>query len=793
MPSPSLPSPDGPPPPTGLMGPTPEQASPPGFVEGPDVDLAPPAAPFEPEAPPPLPPPPSPQPLPPPVRSTHVPEGLWLAVIVAGVLALLTAITVSAQGLGAQSTSYRVGAVVGAMAVWPIVMVALFSIGRRFRTPRARAIVVLVVWCLTLASQSGNLMRARAARTSPTGRDATADFAAYTASHAKTEDDATPAVDAEAEPPAGGNQAFDLSPGSHERLYPLVEKAERHRYRQIVSAYRAACAAKPDDALLAEEWVRFVQRFADGDDITMPSAPADLATARAHLESRHANAPGTILIDLETTYGPEFSTKVANALRRVSSWPKSDAAKFHLLRARRESLESKPEFVRKHAEASFKAHPTAEAGLLLAQALVAQKQKEQATAILRHKVFATAPDWIKQQRLNELLDLGATAEALAAFEDLKRTTPVLVRSAPMATKLARAGRIAEGRALLAELGNRWNATWLARQQFEFELEFGDKTHAEAAYDKLRDTGFQTDPLGRERLRLLQRHPSARWSARDLLTLGVFLLALIAAAALPALVLGPVHYWSLLRERRGRVTAWTVSPWGLRTAWWLLATACMGQAIVLWYFYPQLFRTAADNFVQAGEVGTKPLPGVACMWVLLGVFTLALLWRARVWRLMGPGTWSWGKAIGVGIGVAFALRVAVAAYIFAVPGAGPALAQLSPVTTELNKSLLAAVGPLGLLFTIAVFVPVLEEVICRGVMLGAFAKHIPFQAANAMQALAFALLHESLLLAPFFFCFAYAAGLMVRHSGGLLAAIVMHACNNAIAALGLLALHARSGG
>ena len=80
----------------------------------------------------------------------------------------------------------------------------------------------------------------------------------------------------------------------------------------------------------------------------------------------------------------------------------------------------------------------------------------------------------------------------------------------------------------------------------------------------------------------------------------------------------------------------------------------------------------------------------------------------------------------------------------------------------------------------------EEVIFRGVVLEGVARHVPFGWANAIQASLFALLHEELLLMPFYLLFGLIAGLLARRTGGLLAPIVLHVLNNAMAVSPLLA-------
>jgi membrane protease YdiL (CAAX protease family) len=155
--------------------------------------------------------------------------------------------------------------------------------------------------------------------------------------------------------------------------------------------------------------------------------------------------------------------------------------------------------------------------------------------------------------------------------------------------------------------------------------------------------------------------------------------------------------------------------------------------------------------------------------------------------MGPGTWSIGKSIGIGCGLALALRLALGIgvsiwpQIFRSAGAG-----LQPATTELCGELLGRYGLVGLIGAAAVFTPVLEEMLFRGVLLQAFAKHLPFAWANAVQAALFAALHETLVLSPFFFAFACINGVLARRAGGLLPAILLHALNNLVVCLVLAA-------
>jgi membrane protease YdiL (CAAX protease family) len=113
------------------------------------------------------------------------------------------------------------------------------------------------------------------------------------------------------------------------------------------------------------------------------------------------------------------------------------------------------------------------------------------------------------------------------------------------------------------------------------------------------------------------------------------------------------------------------------------------------------------------------------------------------------------------------------------------AGTASLTVQMMTALLKHAGPAGLIVCLALLVPVIEELLFRGVLLQAFAKHIPFAWANVAQAMLFALAHENLRLFPFYTAFGVLCGLLARRSGGLLPPVAVHLGNNLIACLVLI--------
>ena len=743
---------------------------------------------------------------PPPPRVGPV---LATATALVGLLQLGLAIA-AAQKVYARpdNISGEIGFVIGSVAVWPLVVIGLFSIGRPFRTNRNRTIILLCVWGLGSLANLANLGAGSAtpppvavAWDDPKAMRPAATEPSVPSSAAPTPVVATPAG-TEPEPPLAPlksstvrRKRYNFSAGSHERLIKEIEHAQEDAYHEVVAAYARECADWPADATLALERVEFIGHFSGAEDVTIESAEADYEAARADLVKGFPHAPGTILFVLEHSYGPEFATQAESYSAQTKSWGRTDVARFALLRARR-LPDKDPAAKLNFAETSFRNEPTADAGILYARALHAKARDREAAQVLEHAVFAGAPAWTRKQQLDLLFDVGERRTAVGLFKELEQGESPLVNTTETAGRLAEAGELKLARAVLARVPhNQWSRERVAEQRFQFELKYGGAQQAATAYREMRSNGYQTDPFLRHRADLFLRHPTAGWSWMDLAGAVSLGLILGLAGLAPLAVLLPVHYWSLVRARRNRVATWSISPWGLRSAWLLTGATLAALTISLWAFQPKIL-TKGFGGEEAGSVaaptGEAVLSSQVVLWVITGGLVTVMLWRAKAWRLLGSGEWGLWKSLGVGVGLAWGLRLVLAVYLKGLGLDVPPPAVISPLTTGLLVTMLKTLGPVGLLAVTGLFVPVLEEIMFRGILLGALARHIPFWAANLLQAAGFTLMHEEPKLAPFFVGFALVNGFLVREAKGLLPAITLHACNNILVSVGLIILQGKAG-
>ena len=740
---------------------------------------------------------PSPQ-APASASNENVPVWMWASLAASGPLLLFLSIVVAGHGARAHELSYRVGNVVGGVLFWPAIILGLFSLGRRFRTPRRRAIILLSVWGVCIMGQLGNIhlhLRRKPPTLAGPNRPGeitwqNQNLAPSPSIPAKVEPAPAPSARAQRDP---SNSEFNFSPGSDKRLIKLIETAQQVRYRTIVGAYARACERRPNDAVLALERVRFIERFAFSEDITFEGAEQDHEAAVEYLKSRFPDAPGTVLYDLESSYGPEFATKAAAHAARAAKWPRPERAKFFLLRGEREENETRQ---RIFARMSFDDEPSVRAALLLFDTATTREQRAESLPIAAHPILGSAEPWEKVRVMNFLFTANQNARAFALYREIKAAAPAIVQSADTAQRLAGAGHLEAARAILAAMPvNQWNVERVQRDRLRFELDYGSAESAGAAYVALRDTGIGADPFLRDRFRLFLIHPALGWQARDLFG-GVLLLLLFAGLALaPALVLVPVHYWSLLRARRGKPGSWPDSKWGLREVWLAAAALMCADIACLWFFHPEELHSwwsdAPIAHAQAGLSDAALLSQQGLAWAAMAIIAGIALWRARAWRVLGTGSWSLGRTVGLCLASTVLLRIVILGYTAIWPEAIEGeLASLSPATKQLCLVLLKHSGPAGLILSLAVLVPLLEELLFRGVLLQGLAKHIPFGWANAVQSLLFALVHENLRLLPFFVAFGLICGFLTRRSGGLLPAIAVHGCNNLLVCFVVMIVHAR---
>src|SRR5258708_174195 len=163
-------------------------------------------------------------------------------------------------------------------------------------------------------------------------------------------------------------------------------------------------------------------------------------------------------------------------------------------------------------------------------------------------------------------------------------------------------------------------------------------------------------------------------------------------------------------------------------------------------------------------------------VVMALCVVPLLWRVDREFFLGKAsiraTFGWTLLALVACGAA-------AAALGSVLQVYRHLAALGELTTQALQSIQGAYGFWTTLALVAIFVPAIEEVLFRGVILQALSRYLSFRWAAALQAALFPGMHETTQGLPYVFLLGLLAGWLVRRTGGLLAPMLLHGINNAV--------------
>lgn len=263
-----------------------------------------------------------------------------------------------------------------------------------------------------------------------------------------------------------------------------------------------------------------------------------------------------------------------------------------------------------------------------------------------------------------------------------------------------------------------------------------------------------------------------------------LLSFLVALVLPLALVVPVYYRGRARARAGKPPGWSDAGWQLRHVWLAFSLLIIAEVVVFYVVQPELFaRFIARAPDSTSTLGIELDPGAEVvarqlLWttISVGACVLMVLFLAPL-RLLWTSRWTLPQVVGAAV-VAFLVLRLVTALI-----ALPSLTSDEHPQHDLTESLtrLADVhSPWLTLLIVGLLAPVVEEVLFRGVLLTALARHISFFGANAIQAMLFGALHLTPPLFPFFLIMGLIGGELMRRSGGLLAPILVHVLNNGVA-------------
>ncbi len=558
-------------------------------------------------------------------------------------------------------------------------------------------------------------------------------------------------------------------------------------YRRVIAAYMREEAVHRDDAALVIARCEFIERYADSDDEQFSwgeTAQEDEQTCQKDLETRfHADAKVSLYV-AEHRYG-EDAISYARSLGPASDhWSPSERSQLHAVIARAYVATKQTKLAGEEALASVQLDPSSNQLVTALHCLCDEGRCNEAKTLL-DRAPVPAQGWLEGQRLRFALDNLRAEDALA---ELKRADAKKVSIDPWlsARVYQRVEMNEKAAGLLAKV--KVKSEYQSVEQFQlrvnvFAADDDGKAASVALHDWLGKTGM-TVPLLMAYGTTLAHDPSELFSV-SLAPITLTLLGVLAVlACLPGLIAFPAHYRGSVRTRLHRQSQPLFESIGLRHMWLALSAFLLISTLVpllgtenaLHALSSQRPMSAKEELIAVVAQLAMLVIGVLCLMPII----LRLSWRE----------WLGDRGIKASLITVSVWTSLKALFLWAASHAAHSAGLMHSTPHDKSVAALATaathIGGVGLaMLIVAVLVPIYEEFIFRGFILGGLTRHISFGWSNFWQALLFALLHFDFVHFIFYFLLGLATGWLVRRTRGLAASMALHAANNAVACFALL--------
>lgn len=571
---------------------------------------------------------------------------------------------------------------------------------------------------------------------------------------------------------------------TREQAVALVSAGEQDAYRHVLSAYAREEKANPNDVALVMTRCRFIETFTYSEEIDWTDvAQDDFKHCKADLRARFPDDADANLFIAEQQGGKDAIAFARTLLPASAHWTLQQRARLHGILARGYTVTKQGDIAGQEALAAVQMDPGSDQLVTALRYLAGAGRTAEAETLLAQTPVDTST-WREWSRVNFAADSLSPAAAVNELERARKAHQ-RVNDWVAARIYLRAGKTTEAAKALASVGGCSCNETIVQYQTRLgvaEATGNGKAASEALQAWLTKTGVSMPLLYAYGSLLL--HSPAQLFSPPLMHLALGMLLLFAALAYaPSLIAFPAYYRGVIRARLNKPNAPLFAPIGLRRMWIALAVFLIASTIVPFLGGGSALQAwISSKVLSSDEQATIAFIQLATL--LLGGAAMApVAWRLSQREWLGTR----GLVVAIAIVALWTLVKALGVWVAWHSGHLSAVVRGSLHDRMIATLALAFVhmgGPALALFVIAIAVPIYEELIFRGCVLGGLTRHISFGWANIWQALLFATLHNDMPHFVFYVLLGLLGGWLARHTRGLAAPIALHVANNAIACIAI---------
>jgi uncharacterized protein len=576
-----------------------------------------------------------------------------------------------------------------------------------------------------------------------------------------------------------------------------LENSSNNLYKDYVKTYDDYLKQHPTDIKVQIEKCKFLQnaQYNEVEENNPNQEAADSCCAA--LTKAYPNIPEVLIFQTTYKWGDElkkvFDSAQSSIERNPNAW--SDKNMGILYKSMSDYSFADEEFKQAHLYMQKAISKDAEYKSTIenARILLKMKKDKEALNVLLTMKDTTELTWKLIQKADLLIELKAYQKALDLYNKISKTDSSYNNNEKNASILEKVGQIDLARkCLVSDTSMNWQKETSSRNLLIHDLKYENGAKCIDSYNKYRDFGISNDLLGIYRLKVFFSHPLQPWTFRDVLAIVLFILVILLLVLIPSIWILPAyfigHKWNFLSLAKP-----FESDWGLKS-FWFISFGYLFASFITFFVEPELVNSIFSSSNSGTELNQEKSGLITVIFIItFAFFGFATLYKTNL-KLLLSSEWSLKKSIQTSLGIMIVYRIISVIYVriginlFDVSIDDLAsIPQLFLMSRQDIEALIAFSGKGISFLLICLLVPIYEEIIFRGVILGACQRYTNFQIANIIQATLFATVHMNLFLFPVFLLFGIITGILRKKSGGLLGGIVFHVFNNILATLLLFKL------